>query len=155
MAEHQESCDVCEQIAACEANRHPRVIAEMESGWAVMGPVQALRGYSLLLVREPVTEIYELEEGTRAGMWRDLTALAQAVAETAGADKLNYEALGNVCHHLHWHIFPRRRSEPQPTLPVWNCMPDAVQAAESQFAAERDDVMREAIRQRLLELRKG
>ncbi|MBP1997015.1 diadenosine tetraphosphate (Ap4A) HIT family hydrolase [Paenibacillus eucommiae] len=33
--------------------------------------------------------------------------------------KLNYELLGNGDSHMHWHLFPRRLSEPNPRHPVW------------------------------------
>ena len=33
--------------------------------------------------------------------------VAEAVANAFGAEKMNYELLGNGDTHLHWHLFPR------------------------------------------------
>ncbi|MCE9558985.1 MAG: hypothetical protein K8R88_08540 [Armatimonadetes bacterium] len=46
------------------------------------------------------------------------------IAELESGHKLNYEALGNQCHHLHWHVFPRYTDEPSPWEPVWKVMPE-------------------------------
>lgn len=54
----------------------------------------------------------------------DLVKVAAGIRRVIRPHKLNYESLGNVCHHLHWHIFPRSLTEPQPDLPVWNCTPE-------------------------------
>lgn len=36
-----------------------------------------------------------------------MTIVAEAVSKAFGADKMNYECLGNGDAHLHWHLFPR------------------------------------------------
>ena len=33
--------------------------------------------------------------------------MAEAVSTAFGAEKMNYELLGNGDTHLHWHLFPR------------------------------------------------
>ena len=37
--------------------------------------------------------------------------VAQAVQNAFGAEKINYELLGNGEAHLHWHIYPRRTGD--------------------------------------------
>jgi diadenosine tetraphosphate (Ap4A) HIT family hydrolase len=32
---------------------------------------------------------------------------------------MNYELLGNQVPHLHWHLFPRYRDDPNRLQPVW------------------------------------
>ncbi len=46
--------------------------------------------------------------------------VAEAVFRAFEPRKLNYELLGNSVTHLHWHIFPRYDSDPNPRWPVWN-----------------------------------
>ena len=41
----------------------------------------------------------------------EMSVVAQAVASAFGADKMNYELLGNGDTHLHWHLFPRRNGD--------------------------------------------
>lgn len=36
-----------------------------------------------------------------------MTIVAEAVSKAFGAEKMNYECLGNGDAHLHWHLFPR------------------------------------------------
>ena len=36
-----------------------------------------------------------------------MSVVAEAVAKAFGAEKMNYELLGNGDTHLHWHLFPR------------------------------------------------
>ena len=33
--------------------------------------------------------------------------VAEAVSKAFGAEKMNYELLGNGDTHIHWHLFPR------------------------------------------------
>ena len=37
----------------------------------------------------------------------EMSLVAKAVAKAFGAEKMNYELLGNGDTHLHWHLFPR------------------------------------------------
>ena len=36
-----------------------------------------------------------------------MSLVSQAAAAACGAEKMNYELLGNGDTHLHWHLFPR------------------------------------------------
>ena len=37
----------------------------------------------------------------------EMSVVAEAVSRAFGAEKMNYELLGNGDTHLHWHLFPR------------------------------------------------
>lgn len=119
MAQHTLPCPICTQIEECQRGTHPRLIAEMPSGWAISGQSQLFRGYSLLLCKMPVTELHELPMEARRQFLDDMSALAQAVYEATQPRKLNYEALGNQAAHFHWHILPRHADDAHPTQPVW------------------------------------
>lgn len=45
--------------------------------------------------------------------------MGETVYKAFKPDKLNYELLGNGDAHMHWHLFPRRLTEPNPRHPVW------------------------------------
>ncbi|WP_243633423.1 hypothetical protein [Paenibacillus xerothermodurans] len=49
----------------------------------------------------------------------EMSIVSEAVYNAFKPNKLNYELLGNGDSHMHWHIFPRRLSEPTPNYPVW------------------------------------
>ncbi|MFJ6795046.1 HIT family protein [Streptomyces sp. NPDC091268] len=115
-----------DRIAAAERGENPTVLARMETGWAVIGDVQRLPGYCLLLYGGRARHLSELPRPERGRFLLDLALLGEAVeAVCAGRDprfrRLNYEILGNSWEHLHGHVHPRYHWEPEPFLrgPVW------------------------------------
>jgi len=48
-----------------------------------------------------------------------MSQVAKAVYKAFKPDKLNYELLGNTDAHLHWHLFPRRHTDPEPHRTIW------------------------------------
>lgn len=128
MATHQADCEICRKLAACRERAHPGLIAELDTGFAVLGDSQFFRGYSLLLCKQPVTELDELAADARARYLEEMAQLAAAVRAVVRPHKLNYEALGNQVHHMHWHVFPRQLTDPDPRAPVWGQMPQGAEA---------------------------
>jgi diadenosine tetraphosphate (Ap4A) HIT family hydrolase len=109
------------QVEAARRGELVRVIKRMTSGWAVLGDPQITRGYCLLLPDPVVAHLNALSGEARDRFLLDMAALGDAVLETTGADRINYEILGNVEPALHAHIIPRHASE-DPELrkkPVW------------------------------------
>lgn len=100
---------------------NPKVITRVKSGWAVLGDVQFVEGYCLLLPDPVVRDLNELQGEHRDQYLRDMAAIGDAVLEVTGGKRINYEILGNVEPALHAHIFPRFDSEPEElrTRPVW------------------------------------
>ena len=145
MAQHQDHCEICERLAQCAAGKHPGLIAERETGYAVLGDSQYFRGYSLLLCKSPATELDELAPDVRRKFLEEMALLAQAVRNVVQPYKLNYECLGNLVHHLHWHIFPRYEDDPQREQPVW--IIDSALKNDPVYVLdpERDAALRKAI----------
>lgn len=146
---------ICEQIRACREERHVGLIAELDSGFAVLGEHQLFRGYSVLLCKEPATELHELSASMRETYLREMSQLAEAVARVVRPHKLNYECLGNVVHHLHFHVFPRQLSDPDPKSPVWGQIPSGDALAHWKVNRERDGVLACEIAGALREVRAG
>jgi diadenosine tetraphosphate (Ap4A) HIT family hydrolase len=98
-----------------------RVVARMASGWAVLGDPQILSGYCLLLPDPVVPHLNALEGEARRTFLDDMTRLGDAVLAVTGAERINYEILGNVEPALHAHVIPRYLSEPadRKKTPVW------------------------------------
>jgi diadenosine tetraphosphate (Ap4A) HIT family hydrolase len=150
MAQHQDNCEICRRIQECRAGTHPGLIAETETGFAVLGDSQFFRGYALLLCKYPATELDELPPDVRLKYLEEMALLAEAVREVTQPHKLNYECLGNMVHHLHWHVFPRRADEPHPEKPVWLVMPSGEEAAPYALDPQRDAELKNQIRDALL-----
>ena len=91
------------------------------SGWAVIGDVQFLPGYSLLLPDPVVPSLNDLADEERTRFLLDMALIGDAILEATGARRINYEILGNTEPELHAHIFPRYADEPEDRrrMPVW------------------------------------
>lgn len=101
---------------------NPFVLARMPSGWAVIGEIQVLRGYCLLLPDPVVPHLNALQGSARAQFLADMSRLGDALLGVTGAVRMNYEMLGNLEPALHAHVFPRYNDEPEAlrTKPVWS-----------------------------------
>src|ERR1700737_447552 len=68
-------------------------------------------------------EIFDLDEGARAQLTRELALLAQRLKDLTGCDKIHIRAIGNVVSQLHVHVIARRRDDPAWPRPVWGALP--------------------------------
>ncbi|HEX4912639.1 MAG TPA: HIT domain-containing protein, partial [Vicinamibacterales bacterium] len=99
------------QVEAARNGELPCVIAKMKSGWAVLGDPQITEGYCLLLPDPVVSDLNALSGAARQQFLDDMARLGDAVLEETGAERINYEILGNVEPALHAHVIPRHASE--------------------------------------------
>ncbi len=114
-----EGCLICNRINMIKAGTNKYFVAELETGYVVVGDHQYFEGYTLLLCKEHKHELHELSSDYKQKFLVEMSKVAEAVYRAFKPDKLNYELLGNGDSHMHWHIFPRRLTEPNPTYPVW------------------------------------
>ncbi len=149
MAKHQDNCEICRRIGEAKEGRHEGLIAELDTGYAVLGDSQFFRGYSVLLCKSPATELAELPKETRLRYLQEMSQLAEAVQRATACHKLNYECLGNVVHHLHFHVFPRQLTDPDPKAPVWGQMPRGDEETKYKLDPARDRELKETIRREL------
>jgi diadenosine tetraphosphate (Ap4A) HIT family hydrolase len=108
-------------VEAARRGELPRVVARMASGWAVLGDPQILTGYCLLLPDPVVPHLNALSGDMRASFLADMARLGDALLGVTGAERINYEILGNVEPALHAHVIPRFASEApeRRRTPVW------------------------------------
>ena len=97
------------------------MISRMQSGWAVLGDPQITRGYCLLLPDPVVTDLNALGGDKRRQFLEDMARLGDAVLRVTGAERINYEILGNIEAALHAHVIPRHTYEvpEKRKQPVW------------------------------------
>ncbi|NWC77052.1 hypothetical protein HX823_23530 [Pseudomonas sp. P7759] len=112
---------ITERVALARNGANDKVICRMASGWAVMGDVQFLPGYCLLLPDPVVASLNDLDTEARTAYLLDMARLGDAVLQASGALRMNYEILGNSEPELHCHLFPRYASEPDDKrkMPAW------------------------------------
>lgn len=112
---------ISERVALARQGENDKVICRMPSGWAVMGDVQFLPGYCLLLPDPVVESLNDLDTEARATYLLDMARLGDAALQATGAVRMNYEILGNSEPELHCHLFPRYATEPEQhrKMPAW------------------------------------
>jgi diadenosine tetraphosphate (Ap4A) HIT family hydrolase len=114
-----ESCEICRRMARMSAD-NPYLIAELESGYAVLADNQHIPGYTIFVSKTCAPELHELEPAVRSRFLEEMALVAEATFRAFQPRKLNYELLGNSVSHLHWHLFPRYADDPNPAWPIWN-----------------------------------
>lgn len=104
-------CLICDRIEMIKNNSNKYFVKEMETGYVVIGDFQHFNGYTLFLCKKHVTELFELDDAFKMKFLEEMSIVAECVKKATGAEKMNYELLGNADSHVHWHLFPRRSGD--------------------------------------------
>ena len=104
-------CFICKRIEMIKNSENPYFVKELETGYVVIGDHQHFKGYTLFLCKEHKTELFDLDSDFKIKYLEEMSLVAEAVSKAFGAEKMNYELLGNGDTHLHWHLFPRREGD--------------------------------------------
>ncbi|MER5994752.1 HIT family protein [Streptomyces viridosporus] len=141
-----------DRIGAALRGENPTVLRRLTSGFAVIGDVQFLPGYSVLLVDEPdVQRLSDLPRPKRLSFLSDMERLGEAVERACrrldpAFRRVNLEILGNTDPFLHVHVWPRFDWEPADVVgvPVW--LYPRERWSDEQFGlGPQHDVLRDAI----------
>ncbi len=125
MDHFEKSCGVCQRICETIEGKNRYLVKELSTGYVVLGDYQRFPGYTLFLCKKHATELHFLEEDFRKQFLWEMSLTAEAVHRAFGADKINYELLGQGRNaHLHWHIFPRKKGDTPKPGPVWQVWPE-------------------------------
>lgn len=126
----QSDCLICDRIKHIRQNKNPYFVAELKTGYVVVGDYQFFRGYTLFLCKRHKNELHELPPAFRRQHLGEMSQVAEAAYRAFKPRKLNYELLGNTDMHIHWHIFPRHANDLFPERTVWN-IPKRIRQADS------------------------
>lgn len=113
-------CLICDRIAQIKNNENHYFVKELKTGYVLLGDYQYFKGYTLFLSKKHVTELHELDSDFRKEFLNEMSVVAEAVFKAFQPQKLNYELLGNTEPHLHWHLYPRYKNDPEPHKPIWS-----------------------------------
>ncbi|MEU3837657.1 HIT family protein [Streptomyces microflavus] len=149
-----------DRIGAALKGDNPTVLRRLAAGFAVIGDVQFLPGYSVLLVDEPhVQRLSDLPKSKRLSFLSDMDHLGEAVERVCrqmdpAFRRVNLEILGNTDPFLHAHVWPRFEWEPPDLVgrPVW-LYPQESWGAEQFKLGPQHDALRDAIGNELDQLR--
>jgi diadenosine tetraphosphate (Ap4A) HIT family hydrolase len=95
-------------------------IIELEHCFVQLNRDQYFPGYSFVITREHVTELFHLDQQVRQSIVEEVNRVAAALFQVYQPTKMNYELLGNMVPHMHWHLVPRFSSEPLWPRPIWS-----------------------------------
>lgn len=116
-----------DRVGSALRGENPTVLKKVPAGYAVIGDVQWLPGYCVLLTDNPKAErLSDLPRSERSSFLESMALLGEAV-ETVCGDRdpdflrVNLEILGNSDPFLHCHVWPRYAWEPPQLVdrPVW------------------------------------
>jgi diadenosine tetraphosphate (Ap4A) HIT family hydrolase len=94
-------------------------VIELKHSFVTLNRDQFFPGYVLLFTKTHVTELFHLQRQVRAELMDEVSLVAEALQDVFRPDKINYELLGNMVPHMHWHLVPRFASEPLWPRPIW------------------------------------
>ena len=95
-------------------------IVELRHSRVVLNRDQFFPGYSLLFTKDHVTELFHLTPLVRGELIEEISRVAQALYDVFSPEKINYELLGNMVPHMHWHLVPRFSNDPLWPRPIWS-----------------------------------
>ncbi|GHH42978.1 HIT family protein [Streptomyces candidus] len=145
-----------DRIGSALRGENPSVLRRLDAGFAVIGDVQFLPGYSVLLTDDPAVErLSDLPRARRSAFLSDMDRLGEAVERACGRldpafRRVNLEILGNTDGFLHAHVWPRFDWEPADVvrMPVW-LYPRESWSDDTYALGPQHDELREAIRREL------
>jgi diadenosine tetraphosphate (Ap4A) HIT family hydrolase len=144
------------RIGSALRGENPTVLRRLETGFAVIGDVQFLPGYSVLLTDDPaVQRLSDLPRSKRLTFLADMDRLGESVERACSRldpafRRVNLEILGNTDPFLHAHVWPRYEWEPAELVgkPVW-LYPRERWSDERYALGPQHDAVRKAIGQEL------
>jgi diadenosine tetraphosphate (Ap4A) HIT family hydrolase len=107
-----------DRVGTALAGTNPTVLRRLRAGFAVIGDVQHLPGYSVLITDTPgADQLTDLPVERQRVFLDDLALLGRAVAAVCARRdpqfrRINLEIQGNTDAFLHAHVTPRYEWEP-------------------------------------------
>lgn len=147
-------CLICDRIQQIKNGTNPYFVKELQTSYVVIGDHQHFKGYTLFLCKEHKTELFELEPTFKIRFLEEMSMVAEAAYHAFGAEKMNYELLGNGDTHLHWHLFPRKGNDlgeygNHGKGPVWWYPMDKMYAETNRPTTEKLEEMKTALKKEL------
>jgi diadenosine tetraphosphate (Ap4A) HIT family hydrolase len=141
-----------DRVGSALRGRNPTVLDRLTAGFAVIGDVQFLPGYCVLLTDDPgLGRLTDLPRPRRLEFLADMELLGEAVERVCARRdpqfrRVNLEILGNTDPFLHAHVWPRYDWEPTKMVrqPVWR-YPLENWLAEDTALGTRHDALRASL----------
>jgi diadenosine tetraphosphate (Ap4A) HIT family hydrolase len=109
-------------------------IAELEQCFVMLNRDQFFPGYCFVFTRSHVTELFHLDQATRVAVIEEVNRVATSLNDVFLPTKINYELLGNMVPHMHWHVIPRFTTDPLWPRPIWSEPHEPVELMATEYA---------------------
>lgn len=149
-------CLICDRISMIKEGNNQYFVKELDTGYVVIGDHQYFKGYTLFLCKLHKSELSMLDREFKQRFLEEMAIVAEAVQNATGAEKINYEMLGNGDSHMHWHLFPRRHNDlgeygMNGKGPVWwypyeKMFDDSTKPTEEELKVMKNKLLTELIR---------
>ena len=134
------SCKICEKT--WPAKDH--FIGDFGLTRAYLFEDQFFAGWTVLILKDHRTELFQLTQKERGTLMEEVSCVGEGLAKIFDVGKINSELLGNQVPHIHWHVIPRLKSDPDPLNPVW-CVPHEPIRLTASLLSERLYLLRAAL----------
>ncbi len=134
------SCKICERSWPL-SNYY---IGDLGLTHAYLFDDQFFAGWTVLILKDHRTELFELTQEARGKLIEEISRVGESLTKIFDVRKINSELLGNQVPHMHWHVIPRLKSDPDPLKPAWCVSHEPVQLTAS-LLEERLSLIRGAL----------
>ncbi len=116
-------CPLCASLATPDPLVH---ISDLRRTAVFLCDQQGCPGWCVCVLREHVEHLDALAVPVQQEVFGEVARVARAIRSIyptdgagGGPPRINYECLGNLTPHVHWHIIPRHAGDPTPQTAVW------------------------------------
>ncbi|MBX3403150.1 MAG: HIT family protein [Phycisphaeraceae bacterium] len=96
-------------------------VCELRESVVFLHEHQRYEGWCVLVLKDHAVHLAALPMPRQVRLWEDVSQVASAITRAFAPARINYECLGNVVGHVHWHVIPRytEPADPDPRATVW------------------------------------
>lgn len=124
-------CPLCESASRAAAGSLDSLVVSLDEAHVLLGENQGCRGWCVLVLKEHVEHLDAMPAERQARIFAEVARVARAIRKVfpgsgagGGPPRINYECLGNLVPHVHWHVIPRHGDDPTPARAVWGWSPE-------------------------------
>jgi diadenosine tetraphosphate (Ap4A) HIT family hydrolase len=112
-------CPACDRLTRARPGDDPFFLATLRESVVILHKHQKYEGWCTLWLRDHHEHLGRLSRERQLALSQDVADVAAAMHAAFDPIRINYECLGNVVAHVHWHLIPRRATDPDPRATVW------------------------------------
>jgi diadenosine tetraphosphate (Ap4A) HIT family hydrolase len=110
--ERRLGCPHCDRLEKATRGELLNLLMGTEQVIVIAGDHQYFLGYCVVIAKTHIREMHNLPERQALDIFSDVLRVGRVIEEHFKPIKMNYVCLGNVDEHLHWHVIPRYKDDP-------------------------------------------